>query len=171
MENAMILKIERRNIGISLMTRRSLSKLFIHLQSYNASEEEEITRRVDIFDRYLPRFFPPLSFLSTIFHGYFEHFFLGRDWRKILELSSRRCFSSFLRKAIRAIRPSLCCFFLAIFLRAESFSPSNGARSFIYVQRCTFIIPIKSVQRRRTTVRSENTIREIGLLLGMLKNR
>lgn len=41
MENAMILKIERRNIGISLMTRRSLSKLFIHLQSYNRAKKKK----------------------------------------------------------------------------------------------------------------------------------
>lgn len=95
-KHTMILKIERRNIGIT--TWRSLSKLFIVYRTIGRSEEE-ITHRPNIFDRYLPRFF--LSFFSTDISQLFRAF-LGRDWRKILE--SSRCFSSFLRKAIQTIR-------------------------------------------------------------------
>lgn len=82
-----------------------------------------------IFDRYSIRW--PFHF-SSFFPADISQLFqacLGRDRaRKIIE--SSRCFSKLSEKSdAQRLR-----FFLAIFLRAESFSPSNGARSFIYVR-------------------------------------
>lgn len=82
-----------------------------------------------IFDRYSIRW--PFHF-SSFFPADISQLFqacLGRHRaRKIIE--SSRCFSKLSEKSdAQRLR-----FFLAIFLRAESFSPSNGARSFIYVR-------------------------------------